>query len=306
MLKIFINVFLVSLLLVLFSLPSPAWQRSDKILYQGDSLYQHIAVVENTSKKERYIFNKKRDYMQGGIYVDYPEKLLFEYTQMSFIGLAFLDREPEQVLFVGLGAGAMPRYFNKYFPDAYSDVVEIDPDIMTVAGKYFYFREKENMRVHINDGRVFIKRTPKKYDIIFLDAYQTDYIPFHLTTREFLKEVKNRLKDGGVVVSNIVAPTKNKFFYSMIKTYKTEFPHLYIFKGRKSQNFIFVATASGVKKEEGHIYKRAKKIESVRKLDIDLRQVSQYYAYYTEYELEAKVLTDDFAPVNLYKYMNVE
>ena len=41
--------------------------------------------------------------------------------------------------------------------------------------------------------------------MIFLDAYQNDYIPFHLTTLEFLKEVKSRLKEDGVVVSNILS-----------------------------------------------------------------------------------------------------
>jgi spermidine synthase len=100
------------------------------------------------------------------------------------------------------------------------------------------------MKVHVDDGRLFVKRIKKKYDWIILDAYQNDYIPFHLTTLEFLKEVKSRLKDDGVVVSNITSQFRNKFFDSMVMTYKKAFPHLYVFKGKKSSNFIFVATAS--------------------------------------------------------------
>jgi spermidine synthase len=303
--KICINLCRIAFFVILFSSSSSA--KEMEIIFEEDSLYQHIAVIENTSKKERYLLNRKWDnVLLGGIYIDYPEKLLLECTEISFIGLAFLDREPKDVLFIGLGIGAMPGHFNKFFPDAYSDVIEIDPDIVMAAKKFFYFKENENKRVHISDGRVYIKRTQKKYDIIFLDAYQNDYIPFHLTTREFLKEVKNRLKDGGIIVSNILSPKKNKFFYSMIKTYKTEFPHLYIFRDRGLRNFIFVATTSSVRKGNDYISKRAKAIESFRGLDINLQQISTYYAYYTKYELPAKVLTDDFAPVNLYKYMGVD
>lgn len=284
-----------------------ALEPSEKLLFEKNSLYQYITVIEDTAKKERYIRNKKRDLSQGGMYLNAPDKLLLEYTKMAFISLAFMDREPKEALFVGLGAGSMPKYFNKHYPNAYSDVAEIDPDMISVAKEYFQFKESEKIKVHAEDGRLFTKRTSKKYDMIFLDAYQNDDIPFHLTTVEFLKEVKNRLKEDGVVVSNILSQFKNKFFDSMIVTYKKVFPHLYIFKGRGSHNFIFVATMSGKIKDKGSIIENAKKINGAKKLDIDLEKIGDSYGYSTEYEwTSAKVLTDDFAPVNLYKYQKSE
>jgi spermidine synthase len=290
--------------LLLFPVPAISEEPEVKLHYEKNSLYQYIAVIENIEKKERYIFNTKRDYNQGGIYIDKPEKLLFEYTQVSFISLAFLDRVPKTVLFVGLGPGSMPRYFHRYYPDAEVDVVEIDPDILDVAKKYFHFKETPKMKVHISDGRIFIKRTLKKYDMIFLDAYQNDYIPFHLTTVEFLREMKKKLKKEGVIISNIKSPFRNKFFDSMIETYKVEFPHLYLFKGRKSNNYIFIATVNNNKKEETVISLNSEKIQASKKFDIDLPGISWAYGYYTEFEgVDAKVLTDDFAPVNLYKHM---
>jgi spermidine synthase len=295
--------------LIFFPSLSFAQENPDKTIYQKNSLYQYIAVIDDTHKRERYIIGNKRktkDLLQGGIYIDKPEKLLFEYTQMSFIGLAFLDREPKQVLFIGLGAGSMPRYFHRYYPNVQIDIVEIDQDIHYVAKKYFHFKEKENMKTYIADGRVFIKRAQKKYDMIFLDAYQGDYIPFHLTTVEFLQEVKHLLKDDGIVIANIRSPYKNKLFYSMIQTYKEVFPYLYIFKGKKSRNYIFITTERTVKKDEKSVAGRAKQIQARKNFDIDLLSICRSFAYYTAYEREAKVLTDDFAPVNLYRYMKVD
>lgn len=288
---------------VLLPLKGYALEPTEKLLFEKNSLYQYIQVTEDAVKKERYVRNQKRKYTQGGIYLNAPDKLLFEFTQMGFVSLAFLDREPRDVLFVGLGAGAMPKYLNKHYPDANIDIAEIDPDMVSVAQKYFYFKENEKMKVHVEDGRLFVKRTKKKYDWIVLDAYQNDYIPFHLTTLEFLKEVKSKLKEDGIVVSNITSSYRNKFSDSMVMTYKKAFPHLYIFKGKKSANFIFVATASNKVKDKYDIEKRAGKIQVLKKFDIELPEIAARYEDSTAYEWDgAKILTDDFAPVNLYQH----
>lgn len=286
-----------------FPLQGFALEPSEKLLFEKNSLYQYIQVIEDTTKKERYVRNQKKEYTQGGIYVNAPDKLLFEFTQMAFVSLAFMDRDPKDVLFVGLGAGAMPKYFTARYPDAVIDIAEIDPDMLAVAQKFFYFKENQRMKVHVDDGRLFTKRTKKKFDWIILDAYQNDYIPFHLTTREFLLEVKNRLKDGGVVVANITSPFRNKFFDSMVMTYKKVFPNLYVFKGKRSANFIFVATAGSKTADKETVLARARKIQSDRKFDIDLAEIASRYEHSSAYEWDgAKILTDDFAPVNLYQY----
>lgn len=294
---------LLVLCLALFPLQGFALEPTEKLIFEKNSLYQYIQVIEDTVKKERYVRNQKKEYTQGGIYLDAPDKLRFEFTQMGFVSLAFLDRDPKNVLFVGLGAGAMPKYFAARYPEALIDIAEIDPDMVAVAKKYFYFKENERMKVHDEDGRLFVKRTKKKYDWIILDAYQNDYIPFHLTTLEFLKEVKSKLKDNGVVVANITAPFRNKFFDSMVMTYKKAFPHVAIFKGKKSANFIFVAT-TGVKiKDKDSVEDKARKIQAAKKFDIDLADFTSRYEPSEAYEWGgAKILTDDFAPVNLYQH----
>ena len=277
-------------------------------LYEKNSLYQFIMVDEDLEGKVRYVLvNTKRDRPQGGIIIDNPDELLYEYTRLAFTSLAYLDREPESVLFVGLGAGVMPRYFNKYYPDAYVDAVEIDPEMFNVAKKYFYFQEKSNMKVHIKDGRIYLKRTRNKYDMIFLDAYRGEHIPFHLTTVEFLRELKKKLKAGGVVVSNILSSSHNKFFWSMVRTYKEEFETLEIFEGGEggSDNFIFVAAVNNVYMEEKALLARAGSIQSAKGMDIDLRRTPWEYGK-RGYEKDSKVLTDDFAPVNLYKEMEID
>jgi len=297
------KIYLAAFCLMLIPLQGFALEPSEKLIFEKNSLYQYIQVIEDTVKKERYVRNQKKEFTQGGIYVNAPDKLRFEFTQLFFVSLAFLDRDPNDVLFVGLGAGAMPKYFTGRYPDAVIDIAEIDPDMVAVAQKYFYFKENERMKVHVEDGRLFVKRTKKSYDWIILDAYQNESIPFHLTTLEFLNEVKSRLKENGVVAANIISPYRNKFFDSMVMTYKKAFPHFAIFKGKNSANFIFVATTGSKIRNKDSVKATARKIQSARKFDIDLEAFASRYEPSKEYEWGgAKILTDDFAPVNLYQY----
>lgn len=286
--------------LCLLAMPLHAVSADDKVLYEHNSLYQYIVVSENADKGMRYLHNNERHLIQGGMRLSSPSQLALEYYRMSLISLAFLDNEPKDILVVGLGIGAIPKYLNARFPNLTIDVAEIDPEVLDVAKKYFYFKENDKMKVHINDGRMFIKRTKKKYDIVFLDAYRNGSIPFHLTTKEFMAETKKVLKPGGVVVSNILSEKVNQFHDSMIVTYQDVFEHLYIFTGKESRNYVFVATDQKKSKMAKEVMERAKKVE--KHLDINLTLVADSYSYgSTMRDIKADILTDDFAPVDLLK-----
>lgn len=289
--------------LIAAALPLQNARASEKILYEKNSLYQYIVVSENAKTGLRCIHNNEKHLKQGGMNVDSPDRLVFEYYRMSLIVLPFLDNEPKDILVIGLGAGAVPRYLNRHFPNASIDVVEIDPDILNVAEKFFHFKENDKMRVYINDGRMFIKRAKKKYDVVFLDAYRNGSIPFHLTTREFLAETKKILKPGGVVTSNILSESMNQFHDSMIVTYQNSFEHLYIFTGKESKNYIFVATDQRKSKKFREVFEKSKRITAEKNMDVDLAEISEGYVYGSLLrQINAEILTDDFAPVDILRH----
>ncbi len=91
------------------------------------------------------------------------------------------------MLIVGLGGGSIPKKVQKEFPAMEIDAVEIDPEVIQIAKNHFNVRESNNLRIHAQDGRLFLTRTPHQYDIIMLDAYFTDAMPFHLATKEFFE-----------------------------------------------------------------------------------------------------------------------
>lgn len=293
-------------LLVIFSLTDCIDSTPfSQIVYEENSLYQYIRVEEDLISGERLLYSSgRRDIRQGGIRIKDPDRLIFEYSRMAFTSLAFLEAEPARVLFVGLGAGSMPRFFARHYPDAAIDIVEIDPAILKVARKFFHFKENTGMKVHLMDGRMFMKKTRTRYDMIFLDAYRGQQIPFHLTTVQFLEGVRSHLNEGGVVVSNILSEANNRYFWSMVKTYREGFGSLFIFRGKWSGNHIFVAPKNRIAFDAESFLERARRIQSGKGMDIDLALSPWEYGDDRRL-MEAKLLTDDFAPVNLFRHREV-
>jgi len=122
-----------------------------------------------------------------------------------------------------------------------------------IQRKYFFLKEGKNLRVHAQDGRLFLTRTQQRYDMILLDAYYTDAIPFHLTTREFFQTAERKLTPNGIVVANIIGAVNGpggKITRSVVKTLRGIFPQIYLFPTRGSlglsldtiQNVILIAT----------------------------------------------------------------
>ena len=188
------------------------------------------------------------------------------------------------------------------------DVAEIDPEVIQVAKKFFFFKEGKNLRVHPQDGRLFLTRTPQRYDLILLDAYYTDAIPFHLTTREFFQIAERKLSPNGIVVANVIGAVTGpggRITRSVVKTLRETFAQIYIFPTRSAngsnldliQNVILIATKERQRLDIREITKRAASLGR----DLFPNPMRDIAASYHEARLpdhDVPVLTDDYAPTD--------
>jgi len=269
----------------------------EKTLLETDSAYYHIRVFDRDGV--RYL--KCNMHPQSAMRLDDPLHVEYEYVRGMISTITFRETFPE-ILMVGLGAGTLPAFLSTYYPETAIDIVELDPMIVEVARKYFGFAESPHTRIYVNDGRIHIRKALKKYDIIFLDAYYGDSVPFHLTTREFLELVKQRLKPGGIVVSNLWAPWANQYYDAQAKTYQAVFGELYLLRTAVG-NVIFVAAAERGQISRKTILERAGRIMDRKRFTFDLvKFMKEYYSHDTHTRFSAKVLTDDFAPVNILQH----
>jgi len=272
-----------------------------RLVYKKNSLYHNIFVYQNGSVMTLNFGRRPPVNIQSRINNKNLRQHMLEYTKVSFCSLCY-NPEPKKMLVVGLGGGVIPREMRHYFPQLDIDIVEIDPEIPIVAKKYFQFREDENLKVHIDDGRIFIKKQLRldnvpKYDIIVLDAFNSDYIPFHLMTKEFLEQVKGVLADDGVVIANVFY--SNRLFDAELKTFLAVFGRCQTFFCTDSGNAILVspgpnAPALTVKQAT----ERARNLQQKKDFDFNMVAVARRLITDITPETKAKILTDDKAPVN--------
>jgi spermidine synthase len=205
----------------------PAGSRADfsaegyKVRLRKETAYHSLAVVEDDQK--RYLrFDSS---FQSGMLIGQPFATAFEYTDYFHLALAY-NADARNLLFVGLGGGSSPKRLWRDFPRLQIQVAELDPVVVDVAYRWFALPRDRRIAVAVEDGRRYLARHDKRWDVIALDAYFSDSIPFHLTTHEFLELVRSRLQPGGVVIANVigtVAGDGSKLFRSFVRTYRSVF-----------------------------------------------------------------------------------
>jgi len=223
------------------------------------------------------------------------DELVNEYTKYYNLAKHFNPNFKNTLMFGGAGY-SYPKNFLANYPDARIDIVEIDPMITELAKKYFKLEENKRLTIYHEDGRVFLNRTKKKYDVIFGDAFSSHYsLPYQLTTKEAVQKKYNILNDNGIVILNIISAIdgeKGKFLRAEYATYKSLFPQVYLFpvttqnNSKVVQNIILVALKSKI--EQGFTNTN--------------QELNDYLQHLWKKEIanDMPILTDDFAPVDYY------
>ena len=123
-----------------------------------------------------------------------------------FTAFKQLDLEQEQidtVLLLGLGLGSIPLMLEKYFYRKYRyTAVEIDEDIINLAGKYVTNHLDSEITTICTDAINYVQIDQKKYDLVAMDVFVSDYIPEEFETEEFLINLKERIAPNGLLLFN--------------------------------------------------------------------------------------------------------
>lgn len=141
---------------------------------------------------------------QSGIYTAQPDRLAFWYTQQIADVVAHAGSRGS-ILILGGGAFTLPQYLAHKYPSSAIDVVEIDPELATIARKHFGYDDPKNVTMFFTDARTYVNQTDKQYDIVIVDVYGDAHVPFTLLTREFGDRIQAITKPDGVVAANMIA-----------------------------------------------------------------------------------------------------
>jgi spermidine synthase len=262
-----------------------------RVIHEKESAFNHIIVTED-DRGIRRLFFEEYGATQSAVKVGDPDHIELPYARVVPIGLTFVP-EPKRTLIIGVGGGTIPGFLHKHYPKMKIDAVDIDPDVIDVAKLFFGLKEDEVLKTHTADGRKFIEETKERYDLIILDAYGADSIPYSLATKEFLEAVRKALAPKGIVVANLWSRASNSLFDSMLKTYQDIFQQIYLFDVEESSNKIVIAIPEKGKVTKEELTKKAKELSKKEGFRYDLGPMVDFgYQYATEMLFDGKVLTD--------------
>jgi spermidine synthase len=256
-------------------------------LFQTESEYQYIRVVSDA--------NGGRDLELNEGVVSHstwrPDTVLTgRYWDLFLMLPPLLERPPRSMLVIGNAGGTIGRAYGRFYPRVDIDGVELDPELNTIARSWFGAGDNPHMRLIAADGRPYLERTHKRYDLIVVDAYRQPYVPFYLATSEFFRLAREHLTPGGAIALNVAAtPTDRRLSDAIGRTLLTAFPQAWRWRALL-YNDVVVALREPVTKAE--LERRAARAPGKVRLLLPL-----FRARLSAVRPHGALLTDDRAPV---------
>lgn len=279
---------------------------SDKTYLYKESDYYTIKITKTTSHDKNTPLEAMilDNLIHSYVALNNPLHIEYEYERIYADVLKWKLNKNDKFksLTIGGGGYTFPRYMEAYYPDSQIDVVEIDPEVTKIVYNNFGLPKNTKIRTYNEDGRWYVMNCKEKYDIVFTDAYNDISIPYHLTTKEFMEQIKNVMNPGGILMSNIIDNfQKGAFLPSYIKTLREVFgqKNVYLisvspdFKNTKISTFIVVAGNGSIdiKDFSDHIKNRmeGKATSAVIPENLMEEFLSNRYSI---------IIKDDYAPID--------
>lgn len=139
-----------------------------------------------------------------------PTEYLKSLAALALAGLECDDGAvtSPKCLFLGLGAGSLPRFIDTHVPGAVCVALELDNAVCEAAQLHLGLRHT-NVTVIVDDGVEWVatqarSATPPRFDAIFIDIFDSqNNCPPEAFSDSFLASMRGLLQPGGVVVHNL-------------------------------------------------------------------------------------------------------
>ncbi|MFG2538837.1 spermidine synthase [Streptomyces sp. NPDC048511] len=188
---------------------------------------------------------------QSHVDLDDPSYLSFEYQRRlgHVIDLAAPAGRPLQVVHLGGGAFTLARYIAASRPRSTQQIVEIDGPLVQLVRRELPLDPQARIRVRSADARAGLGKIQDGWaDLVIADVFGGARTPAHLTTAEFLAEVRRVLKPGGQYAANLADGPPLAHLRGQVATAASLFPELAlaadptVWRGRRFGNAVLVAS----------------------------------------------------------------
>ena len=276
-----------------------AGAQSERILMNMETAYHRVQVTQRGNLRLLTFGEAEFKMPQTSMNLNDIAHHSTEYTGMLMAPILY-KQDMKRALIIGLGGGDVARGIETCYPNIVMDVVEIDPAVLAIAQRYFFWKPSRNVTAYTMDGRSFVntqiaRHTPP-YDWIILDAFDNDFVPFHMTTVEFYSVLRRALSPDGVLAINTWI--HHDLYSYQARTVQAAFGQVDPYFGHRSGNMVLVAqnNARGPMTLDRALAAR-KRAKLPPGAAVDLKYITSCLLSRPNWNAKGDILTDTWAPV---------
>jgi spermidine synthase len=162
---------------------------------------QHVKpfICEDVSSKTLHFHISD---IQSCMLIDDPNALALEYTR-TMMGFLLFKPEPRSIGMVGLGGGSLAKFCYRYLRNARIQIAEINPLVIALREDFHIPRDDVRFVVFQTDGVDFVRRGPRRFDVLIVDGYDLEGLPARLCSQGFYDDCHETLQPDGIMVVNL-------------------------------------------------------------------------------------------------------
>jgi spermidine synthase len=271
--------------------------RGFRLVAARNSAYGNLAVLE--AGGSRSLFEN------GLVMFHVPDPAAAE----EAVHFALLQHpSPTRLLLIGGGVSGSLAQALRHPSLEQVDYVELDPTILDLAQQYFPsewtpIRADPRVRLHHADGRLFLKTTESKFDVVIVNLPEPQTAQLNrFYTLEFFREAAQKLTPGGILsfqlraAENYISPELGEFLRCIHKTLREVFPQVTTIPGETVH--FFAAKGMGTLAADAPAL-----LSRLRSRRLRTRYVSEYYIPFRMspdrmLDLERQIRPQENTPVN--------
>ena len=124
---------------------------------------------------------------------------LHEVMEKSLALVHEQSKSYQNVLMLGYGGGSAAQILRRYNPDCRITAVELDPEVVALAKKWFY---STDIQFVVDDAADFVRQQTGSYDLIICDVFRDIYMPDAVCNVAFYEHCKRLMHPDACIIHN--------------------------------------------------------------------------------------------------------
>lgn len=199
--------------------------------------------------------------VQSRMKIGDPDALDLEYTR-TMMGVLLFNAQPDSIAMIGLGGGSLAKFCYRHLPKSKIQVVEINPHVIALRDEFHVPADNERFGVARGDGAHFVRCNPNRFEVLFVDGFDSDGLPARLSSQRFYDDCRDTLQPDGIMVANLHGA--HRHYGTQLERIRRSFNDavLVVDDGEKSNSVVFACRGPGFDRFRPGVIRPPKSLEA--------------------------------------------